>query len=363
MGGAARHRGLAFPVSRQSYWLVSNSSQPVLPGVGEAHGTGPVVTTQQQERPAASELHPGLRALLDKAAVLPPTHLVPIEETRRNGPARYQIGVPPDPVASVEDRTVDGPGGKLALRIYRPDDMPDRPVTVFFHGGGFVICSLDTHDGMCRQICHRSGTVVVSVDYRMAPEHTFPAAPDDCLAALRWAAANAASFGGDPARIAVAGDSAGGNLAAVTALRARDGGPAIRAQLLIYPVTDHYSAGHVSYAGLGAGYGLLQETRTWCWDLYLPDPAHAAHPDASPLRSASLAGLPPAYVVTAGFDLLRDEGRAYARQLRRAGVAVDEAHYADMNHGFFAWVGLIDRSTEAMDAACAWLRRALDREG
>ncbi len=213
---------------------------------------------------------------------------------------------------------------------------------------------------MCRQICHRAGTAVVSVDYRMAPEDPFPAAPDDCLVALRWVAAQAGSFGGDPARVAVAGDSAGGNLAAVTALRARDGGgPAVKAQMLIYPVTDHYSAGHGSYAGRGTGFGLTGDTMTWFWDLYLSDPAHASHPDASPLRAGSLSGLPPAYVVTAGYDLLRDEGEAYARTLRDAGVAVDEARYADMNHGFFAWVGLIDRSTEAMDAACAWLRRTL----
>lgn len=307
-----------------------------------------------------NDVHPGLRALLDKAVALPPIHLVAIEETRRNGTARYQIGVPPDPVASVNDGIIDGPAGPLALRIYRPDGRAGQAVTVFFHGGGFAICSPDTHDGMCRQICHRSGTIVVSVDYRLAPEHPFPAAPDDCLAALRWVAAHAASFGGDPARLAVAGDSAGGNLAAVTALRARDGGgPPVKAQLLIYPVTDHYTARHPSYADRGTGFGLTGETMDWFWDLYLSDPAHAAHPDASPLRAASLSGLPRAYVVTAGFDLLRDEGEAYATRLRDAGVAVDEARYADMNHGFFNWVGLIDRSTEAMDAACAWLQRTV----
>ena len=346
-------------------------SVPAHPGgrAGEAHGTATVMTMDAgrwtPERGGETGLHPGLRVLLDKAAALPPVNTVPIEDTRRNGPARYQIGVPPDPVAAIENRVIDGPAGPMALRIYRPAGDADtggtgRGVTVFFHGGGFVICSLDTHDGMCRQICNRSGTIVVSVDYRMAPEHPFPAAPDDCLAALRWVAANAASFGGDSGRLAVAGDSAGGNLAAVVALRVRDAGaPAVQAQLLIYPVTDHYSAGHGSYAGRGTGFGLTDEVMTWFWDLYVPDPAHASHPDASPLRAATLSGLPRAYVVTAGFDLLRDEGEAYAHRLREAGVAVEQAQYDDMNHGFFNWVGLIDRSTDAMDAACAWLKRTL----
>ena len=313
-----------------------------------------------------SALHPMLRSMLDAAAALPPVYEVPLADARAAALTRFRTGVPPDPVATVENRTIDGPTGPLAVRIYRPTGVPlPAPVTVFFHGGGFVICSLDTHDAMCRQICHRAGTVVVSVDYRMAPENPFPAAPDDCLAATRWAAREAAGFGGDPARLAVAGDSAGGNLAAVTALRARDeNGPPIKAQLLVYPVTDHYGTGHMSYTERSTGFGLTGDTMRWFWDMYLgvePGDAatHGAHPHASPLRAERFAGLPPAYVVTAGFDPLHDEGDAFARQLRDAGVPVELARYADMNHGFFNWVGVIDRSTEAMDAACAWLRRTL----
>ena len=307
-----------------------------------------------------AELHPMLRSMLDEAANLPPMHTIPVETIRAGALARYQFGVPPDPVASVEDRTIAGPAGPLPLRIYRPDAGTNHPLTVFFHGGGFAICSLDTHDAMCRQLCRRAGTVVVSVDYRMAPEHKFPAAPDDCLAATRWAAAHAAELGADSARLAVAGDSAGGNLAAVVALRARDqDGPKIKAQLLIYPVTDHYSVQRPSYAARGVGCGLTSDTMKWFWDMYLADPGHGADPSASPLRANTLAGLPSAYIVTAGFDLLQDEGDAFAHRLQAEGVPVQLVHYPDMNHGFLNWVGLVDRSTEAMDAACAWMRHAL----
>ena len=306
------------------------------------------------------ELHPALRAMLDKAAGLPPLHTVPVATIRAGDLARFSFGVVPDQVFSVEDRHIPGPRGPLWVRIYRPDDGETRPVTVFFHGSGFVICSIETHDAMCRQICRRAGTVVVSVDYALAPEHKFPAAPDDCLAAARWVAAHAFTFGADPGRICLAGDSAGANLAAVTAIRLRDeGGPPLRAQLLIYPVTDHYSVQRPSYTERGSGYGLTRDAMTWFWDLYLQDPAQGAHPYASPMRAGSLAGLPQAYVVTGGYDLLRDEGEAFAARLAEAGVPVEMVHYADMNHGFLNWVGLIDRSTEAMDAACAWLRRVL----
>jgi acetyl esterase len=229
-------------------------------------------------------------------------------------------------------------------------------VIIFFHGGGFVLCSIETHDGLCRELCLRTGAVVVSVGYALAPERKFPAAPDDCLAATRWVAANAAELGGDGRRLALCGDSAGGNLAAVTALRIRDeGGPAVAVQLLIYPVTDHHAAGTASYAERASGFGLSADTMRWCWESYLPDPADADNPHACPNRAERLEGLPPAYVVTADYDPLRDEGAAYAARLRAAGVDATHVNYADMNHGFVSLAGVLDRADEALAAACDWL--------
>ena len=298
--------------------------------------------------------------MLDRAAALPALETLPIATIRAGDVARYRTRVPLDAVDSIEDRHIPGPAGPIRIRIYRPDPVDGHPVTVFFHGSGFVICSIETHDAMCRQLCRRSATIVVSVDYRLAPENKFPAAPDDCLAATEWVAANAASFGGDPTRLAVAGDSAGGNLAAVTALRARDGGgPAIQAQLLFYPVTDHYSARWPAYDERGTGDGLTREMMIWFWDHYLPHPDAGAHPHASPVRADNLAGLPPAYLVTGRYDLLRDEGEHFAARLKEAGVSVELIRYDDMNHGFLFWVGLIDRSTQAMNAACEWLQTTL----
>jgi acetyl esterase len=301
-------------------------------------------------------LHPMIRAMLDKAAGLPPMHTVPVDKIRAGDLARY-AAVPRPDVARVEDRIIEGARGPMAVRIYRPDLEADRPVIVFFHGSGFVICSIDTHDGFCRQMCLKTGMVVVSVDYGLAPENRFPAGPDDALAATRWVAENAAGFGGDTARIALAGDSAGGTMAAVTALRLRDAGePAIAAQLLIYPVTDHYSAEHPSWTSRGEGYGLTADGMRWFWDLYLEDPAQGAHPDASPARAADLSGLPPAHVITSEYDLLCDEGEFYASRLEEAGVPVSRVRYPDVNHGFMNWVGLMDRSDEALETACGWLR-------
>jgi acetyl esterase len=301
-------------------------------------------------------LHPMIQSMLDKAAGLPPMHTVPVETIRAGDMARYSAVPRPD-VAHVEDRHIDGPRGPLLVRIYRPDLIDGRPVIVFFHGSGFVICSVDTHDGFCRQMCLRAGMVVVSVDYALAPEHRFPAGPDDALAATLWVAARAAEFGGDPDRITLAGDSAGGTMAAVTALRLRDrDGPPIAAQLLIYPVTDHYSAGHPSWTERGTGFGLTADGMRWFWDLYLSDPAQADDPHASPARAADLSGLPPAHVVTAEYDLLRDEGEVFADRLSHAGVAVSRVRYPDVNHGFMNWVGLINRSDEALERASAWLR-------
>jgi acetyl esterase len=231
---------------------------------------------------------------------------------------------------------------------------------VFFHGSGFVLCSLDTHDGLCRNLCAWAGCVVVSVDYRLAPEAKFPAATDDCLAATRWAAAHAAELNADPTRIVVAGDSAGGNLAAVTALRIRDeGGPKLCSQLLLYPVTDYHTPGTPSYAENAEGYGLTRATMEWFWDHYLEDPSQATHPHAAPLRAASLAGLPPAYIISAEYDPLRDEAEVYGARLREAGVRTDVVRVPGMNHGFLFWVGVVDAAEPPLMIACASLHGLL----
>lgn len=304
-------------------------------------------------------LHPSIKRMLDSAAGATPMHTLNVDTIRATDLSRY-AAVPRADVARVEDRTIEGPRGDIRIRIYRPSREEGLPVIIFFHGSGFCICSIDTHDGMCRQICLRTRANVVSVGYRLAPEHKFPAGVDDSLAATRWVIEHATEIGADPARIALAGDSAGGTMATVTAMRLRDeGDAAIAAQLLMYPVTDHPSAGTPSYMARGSGYGLTKEIMHWFWGHYLGDSAAADHPHASPNRAADLSRLPPAYIVTAEYDPLRDEGESYADRLRDHGVVVTRVRYGDVNHGFMSWTGLIDRSDEAMDAACAWLRARL----
>ncbi len=303
---------------------------------------------------------PQIQALLDAGRHLPPTHSLGVAEARAQYEARTAAMAPPAAIAAVAGRIIPGPGGPLRLRLYTPPGQGPFPLLVFFHGSGFVLCSLDTHDGICRNLCAGAGCVVASVDYRLAPEHRFPAAPEDCLAALRWCAAHAAELGADAARIAVGGDSAGGNLAAVTAIRVRDeGGPRLAGQLLLYPVTDWHSPGWPSYAENAEGFGLTRATMEWFWGHYLADPAaEAAHPHAVPLRAPSLAGLPPALVTTAEYDPLRDEGEAYADRLRAAGVTVAATRWMGMNHGFLFWAGRVDKATAAIAEAAGWLREA-----
>jgi acetyl esterase len=302
-------------------------------------------------------LHPQLAAMVAKASRYPPMHQVPVPLLRESAAKQLRTGLAKEDVAKVEDAAIDGPGGPIRIRIYRPTLESDLPLTMFFHGSGFVICSLDTHDDMCRQICNRSGTIVVSVDYRLAPENPYPAAPDDCRAATLWTARNGARLGADVRRLAVCGDSAGGAMAAIVSLRTRDeGGPPIKAQVLVYPVTDHYSARHPSYEARGEGYGLRRDEMQWFWDLYLPEAMDAGHAYVSPARAPDLTGMPPSYIVTAEYDVLRDEGERYAAALRAAGVPVELKRYHDMNHGFLNWVGLVDRATEAMDDLGAWMR-------
>jgi acetyl esterase len=303
---------------------------------------------------------PQIQTLLTLRAALPELHTLSVQDARAQFAARDFPGLRKPQIAGVINRDMQGPAGSLPLRIYTPLGQGPFPLMVFYHGSGFVVCSLDTHDGMARNLCAGTGCVVVSVDYRLAPEAKFPAGPDDCLAATRWAAANASALGADPGRIIVAGDSAGGNLAAVTALRIRDeGGPHLLGQLLIYPVTDTIEPGTPSMIENAEGYGLTRAGMAWFWNHYLADPADGRHPHASPMRARNLAGLPPALVVTAEYDPLRDEGEYYADRLRQAGVPTQMKRWAGMNHGFFFWPGVVDRAGEAMDEACAWVRTLL----
>src|SRR6266536_2004855 len=265
--------------------------------------------------------------------------------------------VPPE-IGLVKDLMVDRSAGLIPIRMYRPARVADAtplPVLVFFHGGGWVIGDLETHDVLCRQLTAESGASVVSVDYRLAPEHKFPAAADDAWAATEWVLAHAGDLGLDARRVAVGGDSAGGNLAAVVALLARDrGAPAIALQVLIYPVTDLANETE-SYRRFADGYMLTRDGMRWFKAHYVRTAADAEDWRASPIRAASRAGLPPALIVTAGFDPLRDEGEAYALRLREAGVRVDYACYGGMIHGFVPMGRLNDTGNRAVSHIAASL--------
>ncbi len=309
-------------------------------------------------------LDPQARAFLDQLAAMgvPPVHTLPVAEARRNMEARAAaLWGAPEPVANTTDQTIPGPGQPIRVRIYRPAGAEPLPVLVYFHGGGWVTGSLETHDGLCRALANRAGCAVVAVDYRLAPEHKFPAAVEDAWAATTWVASNAEAIDLDPGRVAVGGDSAGGNLAAVVTLRARErGGPRLVFQVLVYPVTD-YEFERTSYREYADGYYLTRDGMRWYWRHYLPSEAAGAHPEASPLRAANLAGLPPAHVITCGFDPLRDEGEAYAHRLSEAGVPATISRYESMIHGFFRMAAVTDRTSEAVDGAAAALRTAFEQ--
>ncbi len=305
-------------------------------------------------------LDPALKAVLDQLAANPgpKLHEVSPEEARQFFDA---MQMPQEEVSlpSVSDRAIPGPGGEIPIRVYRPEGAGTLPVLVFFHGGGWVIGSLDTHDPSCRTLARDAGCVVVSVDYRLAPEHRYPSAADDCYAAACWVAEHAGELGVDPARLAVGGDSAGGNLAAAVTLMARDrGAPAIAYQLLVYPVTDA-DFDRPSYLENAEGYLLERASMQWFWGHYVPDAATRNEAYAAPLRADNLAGLPPARVLTAEFDPLRDEGEAYALRLREAGVPTEQVRYDGLIHGFLAMGGISEASKRAVAEAAGALRKGL----
>jgi acetyl esterase len=304
-------------------------------------------------------LHPQALAFLEQqdALNLPPIQTQIPQDVRatRDQASKLRAG-DATPLPRVEDLTIPGPNGDIPVRLYAASSAPHQPAVVYFHGGGFVYGNRDTHDNLCRALAHEAACTVLSVDYSLSPEARFPAAVQDSLAATRSIAANASSLHLDPTRIAVAGDSAGGNLAAVVALHARASGPKLAGQILFYPVADFSSFDTESYLTFAEGYGLTRAAMQWFRDLYLASPDQARHPDASPLLAPDLAHLPPTLILTAEFDPLRDEGEAYARRLEQAGVAVTHTRYPGMIHAFIAMRGVLDDGNRAIRQAAAFLR-------
>ena len=309
-------------------------------------------------------VHPDVAALIaaGKAAGSPPFEAMTPQEARSFYAARRELlQLPPDAVSEKRDLTVRGPAGPVPLRLYRPAGVSPAdvlPCLVFIHGGGWVFGSLESHDGLCCRLANGSGACVIAVDYRLAPEHPFPAAVEDCATAYAAIAADATDLRIDPARIAVGGDSAGGNLAAVLALMARDGAlPRPVCQVLIYPVVD---LGRTlgSYGQDTAGMSITGATMVYFRDHYTPDPADRSDWRASPARAASHADLPPTLVVTCGHDPLAAEGRAYAESLERAGVRVAALHLADQTHGMLTMTRAIRPATGIQDFVAATLRDA-----
>ncbi len=285
-------------------------------------------------------MHPQALAMLEaiKASGEPPLETLSAAEARRLADERVvRTNGPPEPVEAV-DTLEPSDAGVPRLRLYHPGGGP-LPVLLFLHGGGWTVGNLETHDPQCRYLANRVRCLVVAVEYRLAPEHRFPAAYEDCWAALRWVADHAATYGGDPGRIAVAGDSSGGGLAVSLCIAARDaGGPSLVGQALIYPALDLGMATD-SYRRLADGYFLTAAKMRWFVNNYLSDPMQAEDIRASPLRAASLAGLPPALVIITDLDPLCDDGRAYAARLKEDGVEVDLVEYTGWPHGFFFWSG------------------------
>jgi acetyl esterase len=287
-----------------------------------------------------------------------PLDKLTVSEARKASDAQIPKSHTPATIAFISNRTIPGPTGEIPVRIYTPEGEGPFALVVFFHGGGFVVGSLNGYDEFCRTLCRGARCMIVSVDYRLAPEHKFPAATDDCLAATRWVAEHAAEFNANPTQFVVAGDSAGGNLAAVTALRIRDeGGPFLCGQLLIYPVTDYHTPATPSYLTNANGYLLTRDTMVWFWDHYLNHASEAGSPLASPLRALDLSGLPPALVITAEFDPLRDEGELYAERLQQAGVPTELLRYNGMIHGFLMLGALFNENRQAINETNRWLKK------
>jgi len=306
-------------------------------------------------------LDPQARTLLDQMAAsgAPPLETLPVAEAREQARGIAQMSGLCEPMARIENHRVPVAGGEIAARVYVPTaGQWPLPVLVYLHGGGWVLWDLDAYDAIASGLARRIPAVVVSIDYRLAPEHKFPTAVEDAYAATRWVAANASALGGDSSRIAMGGDSAGGNLTAAAALMARDrGGPALVHQMLIYPATDA-AADTPSLRENGDGYLLTAATMGWFWGHYLRGPGDRTNPYASPLRAADHRGLPPAFILTAEYDPLRDEGEAYGVRLRAAGVPATVRRFDGMIHGFLSLALVLPQAAIALDECAAAARAA-----
>jgi len=308
------------------------------------------------------DLHPQIQRVLQvmaEAGLQPIEAMTPAEAREQMEATAQARKAEPLPVARVDERLIPGPAGHIRLRLYWPNTAGPVPAIVYYHGGGHVIGSLDTHDLVARNLCAGAEAVVASVDYRMGPEHKFPAAVEDSFAALEWVHANAKKLGADSGKIGVHGDSAGANLAAVIALMARDAGsPRLRLQSLVYPVADYGLAGD-SYDKYAQGYGLLtRESMVWFRNHYLRSPTDAEDWRASPIKAPSFGGVAPAIVITAECDVLHDDGERYAEALRRAGATVEYKDYPGMIHGFFGMMPAVDDAMNAQRAVWAAFKRA-----
>lgn len=304
-------------------------------------------------------LDPQAQKLLDATVGLPPIEALPVQKVRIRFLEAFRTRGALELMHDVQDRSIPGNDGEIRIRIYTPRGGEILPALVFFHGGGGVVGSLETHDALCRSLANNAECKVVSVDYRLAPEHKYPAALYDCFAATQWACQNAASFDGDPDRVAVGGDSVGGSLAAGVALMARDrGGPKLAYQLMFYPMVDYYIPGAPSYEVNGSGYFLTKSAIRWFLNHYLPEDFDRDDPYLFPLRSRDLRGLPPATIMTAEFDPLRDEGEMYAMRMREAGIPVHLRRIDGMMHGFTVMAKRLDKAREALKEAAFHLKAA-----
>jgi len=311
----------------------------------------------------SEKLDPNVRLWLQKIAAQggPPLESLPPTEARKAAAEGLKpVGGNPEPMASVENLRIHGAESEIPVRVYTPEVKAPRPAMVYFHGGGWVVCDLDTHDVVCRAIAQRAGAVVVAVDYRLAPDHKFPAAVVDAYAATTWVAENAERLGIDPKRISVGGDSAGGNLGTVVSMMSRENsGPTIALQALVYPVTDLSSFETPSYREFAENHHLTKRQMEWFRGHYLASPEDGRNIYASPLLARDLRGLPPALIITAECDPLRDEGEAYAKRLEGAGVAVTCTRYPGMIHPFFSWTGAIPQSLDAIQQVADAVRTAV----
>lgn len=312
-------------------------------------------------------LDPKAKALLTAIAVAgePAIDSVPIQVAREQVEKGYaRMKIPIKPVGSVQDISIIGSAAEIPVRIYTPECDGILPVIVFFHGGGWVFFHLDAYDPICTHLCKATKCIVVSVGYRLSPEHKFPAATDDCLEATRWVAEHCNEWNGDRSRIFLGGDSAGGNLATVTAMRLRDESaelpyssfPQLAGQILIYPVTDYYKPEKASYIEFADGYGLTKDAMKWFWEKYLENESDATNPKATPLLAHDLRELPPALVIVSGYDPLRDEGIAYAKRMEEAGVTVKLSVYPDMVHGFMSYLGILKQAKTAIEEIADWMK-------